>query len=48
MTPKITKEVLKEHIVGPSKEINLINSFFSTLKREMGPMPKELISYEVS
>jgi len=37
-TPKITKEILKEYIVGPSKEINLINSFLSTLKRQMEPM----------
>jgi hypothetical protein len=38
MVPKITKDILKEHIIGPSKEINLINSFFSTFKREMGPI----------
>jgi hypothetical protein len=48
MTPRITKEILKEYIASPSKEINLINSFLSTLKREMGPMPRELVSYEVS
>jgi hypothetical protein len=47
MTPRISKEVLKEYIAIPSKEINLINSFLSTLKRGMGPMPKELVSYEV-
>jgi hypothetical protein len=33
MTPKFTKEVLKGHIVGPSKEINLINLFLKFLKK---------------
>jgi hypothetical protein len=36
MIAKITK-VLKEYIVGPFKETNMINSFSSTLKIEMGP-----------
>jgi hypothetical protein len=42
--PRITKEILKEYIVGTSKEINLINSLLSTLKREMDPMPTKLVS----
>jgi hypothetical protein len=37
ITPKISKEALKEHIANPSKEINLINSFLSTLKRGVAP-----------
>jgi hypothetical protein len=48
MVTIITKDILKENIVGPSKYINLINSFGSTLKREMGPMSRDLVSYEVS
>jgi hypothetical protein len=48
MFPKISKEVLKEYITIPSKEINLINFFLRTLKRGTRPMPKELASYEVS
>jgi hypothetical protein len=48
ITPRISKETLKEYIANPSKEINLINLFLSTLKRGVGPMAKELVSYEVA
>jgi hypothetical protein len=41
MVTGITKEILKNHIVGPSKDINLINSFLSTLKIEIGPMSRD-------
>jgi hypothetical protein len=46
--PKTTKKILKEYIDGPSKEINLINYFLRTLKRETGPIPREIVYYEVS
>jgi len=36
MTPNITKEIVKEYIDDPSKEINLKKSFLSTLSREIG------------
>jgi hypothetical protein len=48
ITPRISKEALENHIEYPLKEINLINSFLSMLKRGVGPMPMELVSYEVS
>jgi hypothetical protein len=48
MAPWVTKEDLKEHIVGPSKDVNFIHSFFSILKREMGPMTRDATTYEVS
>jgi hypothetical protein len=40
ITPKISKEVLKEYIAFHSKEINSIISFFSTLKRGKGPIKR--------
>lgn len=40
MVTRITKGILKEYIVGPSRDISMINSFLSTLKRDMGPMSK--------
>jgi hypothetical protein len=48
MVTQVSKLVLKEHIVGPSRDINFINSFFSTLKRDMGPMTRDVATYEVS
>jgi hypothetical protein len=48
MVTRVTKDVLKEHIAGPYRYINLINSFLSTLKREMVPMTRDAATYEVS
>jgi hypothetical protein len=48
MIPMITKDILEEHIIEPSKDINLINSFASTLRREMGLVFRDLTSYEIS
>jgi hypothetical protein len=45
---KIYKEVVKEHIANPFKEISFIDSFLSTLKKGMALMPKELVSDEVT
>jgi hypothetical protein len=40
MVTRVTKGILKEYIYGPSIDIIMINSFLSTLKRDMGPMSK--------
>jgi hypothetical protein len=45
ITPRISKEILMKYIASPSIEINLINSSLITIKRGMGHMPRELLSY---
>jgi len=48
ITHRISKEALEEHSANISKEISLINSFLSTIKRGVEPMFRELLSYQAS
>jgi hypothetical protein len=44
MVTRVTKDVLKEHIVGSSRDMNFINYFISTL----GLITRDVATYEVS
>jgi hypothetical protein len=48
MVTRVTKDTIKELIVGPSGDINFTNSCFSTLKREMVLVTQYETTYEVS